>query len=105
MPTIEPRITFTPTPASGPLLRELAQITGKTPARVVREIVDEMASQMPAMIEALRLIQSRPEMARDALQELTTRVHEDMAQRNLDFNKALRKKPGRNPSREAAKPG
>ena len=105
MPTIEPRVTFTPTPASGPLLRELAELTGKTPARVVREILDEMAPQLPAMIEALRLVKSRPEKAVAALQEMAAKAHADLAQQTLDLNRVMRERPGRKPRREAAKPG
>lgn len=105
MPTIEPRITFTPSPSVGPLLRELATLTGKTPARLVREILDEMGPQMPAMIDALRLIQTRPQQGIRALQTMTIEAQHTLSQQSLDLNRAIRKRPGRKPREGAAKTG
>jgi len=95
MSTIEPRISITPSPTTGPLLRELSAASGKPVATIVRELLDEMAPAMPEMIEAFRLVKSRPDKAAAAIQRLGHKLQADLAQGQLELDAAMRRKPGR----------
>lgn len=100
MSTIEPRIYVTPSPSTGPMLRELAKLTGKPLATIVRELLDEMAPVMPEMIEAFRLMQTRPDKAQAALARMAAGLHRDLSQAQLDLDAAMKKKPGRKPGQK-----
>ena len=100
--TIEKRIYITPSPTVGPLLREVSKLTGKPAATIVREMLDEAAPALVAMIEALRVMKRRPEQAQAALARMAAKAQIDLAQAQLDLDAAIRKKPGRKPGK---KPG
>lgn len=100
--TIEKRFYITPSPTTGPLLRELSKLIGKPPSSIVREMLDEAAPMLAAAIEAHRLIKRRPEAAQAALARVANRAQADLAQAQLDLDAAIRKKPGRKPGK---KPG
>lgn len=103
--TIEKRLNITPSPRTGPLLRELARLTGKGPATLVRELLDEAAPALEMAVQAFREIESRPQEAQAAVARLAAKAHHTIAQASLDLDSAMQKKPGRKPRREAAKPG
>jgi hypothetical protein len=103
MATIEPRINVTPSPAMGPMLRELAKLTGKPVATVVRELLDEMAPILPEMLAALRVVKSRPEEAQAAMARVAATAQRDLAQAQIDFSDALKKKPGRKPGKKSGR--
>jgi hypothetical protein len=60
-----------------------------------------MAGQMPAMIEALELIHTRPQQAIRAMQSMVIEAENTLSQTSLDLSRAIKKKPGRKP-REGA---
>jgi hypothetical protein len=99
--TIEKRVNITPSPATGPLLRELAKLTGKPVSTIVRELLDEMSPAMPQMIEAMKIMKTRPDEAQAALARMAAGLHHDLAQAQLDLNEALKKRPGRKPGKKS----
>jgi len=101
MATIEPRVTFTPSPALGPQLRELAGLMGTTPAKLVRSLLDDLAPEMPGMIEALRQAKDHNDQAQASLDRMMQRAQNSIAQTRLD----LKRKPGRRKGRGAANTG
>ena len=102
MATIEKRITFTPTPHVAGLLREVSKLTGQTPAKLVRGLLVEAAPALAMMVEAAKLVKKRPEAAQAAIARFATQAHHDLAQAQLDLDTAIKKKPGRKPTK---KPG
>ena len=105
MSTIEPRISITPSPTTGPLLRELSKVTGKPPATIVRELLDECAPALIMTLEAYRQIQQSPEDLQAAVFRMAANAHQQIAQATLDLDTATKKKPGRKPGGSgAAKP-
>lgn len=97
--TIEKRIMVTPSPMAAPYLLELARLTGKAPARLIRELLDETMPNMGPIIEALKVIKTKPDLLRESVtiasQDAIQRVKE--AQLMLDL--AMEKKPGRKPAK------
>ena len=102
--TIEKRLNITPSPTVGPLVRELAKLTGKGPATIVREILDESAPALQIAVEAFRQIKQRPEAAQAAVLRMAAQAHHDLAQLSLDIAQVQGKKPGRKPAKKATPP-
>lgn len=102
MPTIEKRISITPTTTVAPLLRELSELTGKPAATIVRELLDEAAPALLDTVKALRLVKSRPDQAIAAFQRMAAKAHGELAQLQLDMQAQQGKRPGRKPRK---KPG
>ena len=100
MPTIEKRLSITPSPTSGPLLRELSKLTGKSPATIVRELLDEAAPALKETVDALRMVKSRPDKAIAAFQRMAAQAHSDLAQLQLDISARQGKKPGPKPKKK-----
>lgn len=105
MPTIEPRIYVTPSARTGPLLREYAAVTGKAPSALVRELLDECAPALAAMLEAHKVINERPAAAREAVRRLAADSRATIAQAELDLASAMKRRPGPKPRKGAAKTG
>ena len=105
MSTIEKRLNITPSPRTGPLLRELAKLTGKGPATIVREILDEAAPALQMAVEAFRDLKKRPEAAQAAVLRMAAQAHHTIAQASLDLDTPMRRKPGRKPGKKAATKG
>lgn len=96
----------TPSEQGYRLLKELSKLTGKPPATIVRELLDEAAPALETMIQAFRDIQGTPEQAQAAVMRLAAQAHQTIAQATLDLGND--KKPGRKPGKDkgpgAAKP-
>ena len=103
MATIEKRLSITPSPATGPLLRDLAKLTGKPAATIVRELLDEAAPALKETVEALRIAKKRPQEALAAFERMAARAHGDLAQLQLDIQTQQGKRPGRKPGKKVAK--
>jgi hypothetical protein len=106
--TIEKRIYITPSPIVGPMLRELSELTGKPPATIVRELLDEMAPAIVEAVAAFRLLKKRPDQALAAFERMATKAAGDLAQLQLDIQtqkKPPGRKPGKKSGRGAAKGG
>lgn len=111
MPTIHKRIMITPSPLAGPVLIELAKLTGRPESAWVREMLDEAVPAMTAMVQAFRALkrvkskgqaeQVLSDFAKDIVQEVQ-RVSAEM-QAELPLNQVMTRKPGRKPRKGAAK--
>jgi hypothetical protein len=66
----------------------------------VRELLEEAAPALEAMLEAARLVKSRPEQAQAAIARFANKATADLAQAQLDLDAAIRKKPGRKPGKK-----
>lgn len=103
MPAARPRMHVTPTDHSFRLLAELSKLTGKAPATIVRELLEEAAPALEMTINAYRDIQKRPEEARAAVLRMAAEAQGMVNQALLDLD--IDKKPGRKPGGAgAAKP-
>lgn len=100
MATIQPRVMFTPSETTGPLLDALSEALGKPKAKIVRELLDEAAPALQVSLEALRLIKTRPQAAQAAMSRLAAQGIQQIAQAQLDLDTAIRKKPGRKPGKQ-----
>jgi hypothetical protein len=76
----------TPTKTTYALLQELSALTGKAPATITRELLDEATPALEGAIEAMRMLKERPRHAMAAVDR-------------LDLDKAMQKKPGRKPGK------
>lgn len=88
----------TPSEQGYRLLQELSGLTGKAPATIVRELLDEAAPALETTIEAFRAIRDRPEQAQAAVSRLAAQAHAVIAQATLDLD--TDKKPGRKPGKK-----
>lgn len=80
------------------LLREISKLTGKAPATLVRELLDEAAPALQMMLEAYRDLHTKPEQAQAAVMRMAAQGHALIAQASLDLN--TDKKPGRKPGKK-----
>lgn len=109
MPATTPRMQVTPTRTTYMLLRELSELTGKAPATITRELLDEAIPALETAVEAMRMLKERPGAAMQAVDRMLDGAMAHAAQARLDLDKAMNKKPGRKPGkaqgRGAAKTG
>ncbi len=105
MPAARPRMQVTPSQSSFLLLKELETLTGKPPATIVRELLDEAAPALQLMVTAYRDLRTTPEEAQAAVMRMAAQGHALIAQASLDLD--TNRKPGRKPGkgREAANTG
>lgn len=89
----------TPTEGTYQLLRELSELTGKAPATICRELLDEAAPALQMTLEAFRQIKARPEEAQAAVMRMAAQAHATIAQATLDLGND--KKPGPKPGKKA----
>lgn len=95
MPASRPRMHVTPSEQGYRLLQELSKLTGKAPATIVRDLLDEAAPALETMVQAFRDIQGSTEQAQAAVMRLAAEAHKSIAQATLDLDNS--KKPGRKP--------
>ena len=98
MPAARPRMHVTPSEGTYRLLSELQRLTGKAPATIVRELLDEAAPALEIMLEAYRGLHSTPNEAREAVLRLAAQGHAAITQATLDLD--TNKKPGRKPRKQ-----
>jgi predicted DNA-binding protein len=105
MPAARPRMHVTPSEQVHRLLAEISKVTGKPPATMVRELLDEAIPALEMTLEAFRSIQARPEEAQAAVARMAAKAHAQIAQvtLNLDTNQKPGRKPGGKKGRGAAK--
>ncbi len=95
----------TPSERTHRLLVELQRLTGKPPATITRELLDEAAPALEMMVEAYRDLKTTPEQAQAAVMRMAAEGHRVIAQATLDLD--TNRKPGRKPGnqgQEASKP-
>lgn len=80
------------------LLQELSKLTGKPPATIVRELLDEAAPALETTIEAFRSIKARPHEAQAAVARMAAQAHAVIAQATLDLDNS--QKPGPKPKKK-----
>lgn len=98
MTAARPRMHVTPSEQGYRLLQELSKLTGKAPATIVRELLDEAAPGMEMTIEAFRMLRERPNQSQAAVARLAAQAHAAIAQATLDLD--TDKKPGRKPGKK-----
>lgn len=101
MPAITPRMQVTPTATTYRLLQRISELTGKAPATVTRELLDEAIPALEEMIGALEMLKTRPQQAMRAVDRMLEGAMMGAAQARLDLDKAMQKKPGRKPRKGA----
>jgi hypothetical protein len=99
MATIEKRVLVTPSAKAGPLLSAMSKISGQPKARLIRELLDEAVPVMETMLEAHRLLATKPQAARDAMARLFEQAMTDGTQAVLDLDKAIAARPGPKPGK------
>ncbi len=97
MPAARPRMHVTPSETSYRLLQELERLTGKPPATMVRELLDEAAPALQMMVTAYRDLHAAPEEAQAAVMRMAAQGHALISQASLDLD--TNKKPGRKPGK------
>ena len=100
MPSTTPRMQVTPTATTYALLRRLSELTGKAPATITRELLDEATPALEGAIEAMRMFNERPQHAMQAVDRMLDTAMQGVTQARLDLDKAMRKKPGRKPRKK-----
>lgn len=98
MPAARPRMHVTPSENVHALIRELSRLTGKQPATIVRELLDEAVPALENAVTALRMLQERPQEAMRAVDRMIDGVVQDVTQARLDLDRAMNAKPGRKKS-------
>ena len=105
MPAARPRMHVTPSESTYRLLQEVSRLTGKPPATIVRELLDEAAPALEATVAALTMLKTRPREAQAAINRYAAQAMTQLGQAQLDLDTAMQKKPGRKKGGGAAKPG
>ena len=95
MPASRPRMHVTPSESVHALLAEMQRLTGKPPATIVREFLDEAVPALETAVEALRMLKERPQAAMQAVDRMLDTAMLGAAQARLDLDKAMNAKPGR----------
>jgi hypothetical protein len=85
--TRNPRISFIPSDAAQAVILEMAEVSGKSRASVVAELMTDIAPVIRGQIEAFQKIAARPEEARQYLEELANESIERIGQTVLDLDK------------------
>lgn len=94
MATRNPRIAFAPSDDVAALLRELSQLTGRTMAWHVGDMLTDLVPLYRGQIEAMRTLKDRPELAREFINEKANEAIATIAQVQLDLDEP-KQKPGR----------
>jgi hypothetical protein len=89
------RMQVTPTEGSFLLLKRLEALTGKAPATITRELLDEAAPALQMMVDAYTSLGTTPEEAQAAVMRMAAEGHKAIAQATLDLD--TNQKPGRKP--------
>ena len=91
----------TPTATTYALLRELSALTGKAPATITRELLDEATPALEGAVQAMRMLKERPQHAMQAVDRMLDNAIQGVTQARLDLDRAMNKKPGRKPGKGA----
>jgi hypothetical protein len=86
-PYKNPRIAFVPSDAIHELVGQLSDASGESRAAIVSGLLDEIAPVILGQLEAFRKIASRPEEARQHIQDLANSSTAEIAQAVLDLDK------------------
>lgn len=94
MATRNPRIAFAPSDEVAALLKELSQLSGRTMAWHVQDMLSDLVPVYRAQIDAIRLIANRPEEVREHIRAKANEATATIAQALLDLDEP-KQKPGR----------
>lgn len=90
MSTKNPRIAFVPTDDFLSVISDLADVSGKTKASLVAEILDTATPILRDQLQAYRAIAESPEKAKSVLQEYANKATADIAQAVMEFEEPKR---------------
>lgn len=102
MTTRCPRIQIAPSPDLSVVIQELARLTKQPQSRVIVELLEEALPALQMTVKALQNVKKRPLEVQAMMNDYSSRAINELTQQQIDFNDALKKKPGRKP---AAKKG
>jgi hypothetical protein len=91
-PTKNPRIAFVPSDVVQELVSQMAEASGQSRASIVSELMTDLAPVIRGQIEAFQKIAARPEEARQYITELANDSRAVIAQTELEFDKAKRRR-------------
>lgn len=97
MPAARQRMQVTPSETAHRLLKRIAELSGKGPATITRELLDEAIPAMELTIKALEMVNERPQEAQAAMARFAAISINRLTQAQLDLDKALEGKRGRKP--------
>lgn len=81
------RLLFTPTPETLLLLDELHELTGRSRAGLVSEMLDEVAPAFRQMLTHLKGLRDTPEKARELVMSMASEAHSLITQTAMDFDR------------------
>ena len=85
--TRTPRIAITPSAALRALLEELAEVSGQSLSFVASDMLEDVVPVMRQQLDAFKLINGKPELARKHLQALADSSHGQIDQAVMEFEK------------------
>lgn len=91
------RIQITPSPHTKAILERYREITGKSMASMINELLDESA---PVLLETLEIVErykNKPTMAKDAILEFAQSGHEKITEIEKQIQLEFKAKRGRKP--------
>lgn len=95
MPATGPRMHVTPSPEVVALLKQMYALTGKRPATIVREILDEAEPVLRSSVEALVKVKENPRVAGRVLAKLAAEYGQVIDDTRAQLNLELKRRPGR----------
>ena len=93
-PTKNPRIAFVPSDVVHALVRRVSDMSGKSRASIVAEILDDVAPVLQGQLDAMEKIAGKPEEARALVAAYANEAIATIAQAQLDLDEP-KQKPGR----------
>jgi hypothetical protein len=95
MPAARPRYQVTPTETTSRLLERLSKLTGKAPATLVRELLDEATPALQMTLDAFDQLAQRPQEMEAVVFRMAQQAQGVIVQQVLSLD--TDRKPGRKP--------
>lgn len=89
MPTTRRRINLTPSDTVWQLVDEVHELTGTPKAAIISEILDEVVPVFLTQIQALRILQERPQEAKRLIQNFANESIGKLAHQQLLLDEAF----------------
>lgn len=92
MPTQKPRLAITLTPETREALERLTQVSGIASSQFVSQMLHDAIPMIDAMTRSFEAAKKSPHRAAEIMQELLTEAQVEVAQHQLAFDAAAKKK-------------
>lgn len=83
------RLLFTPSPETRALIDQLHELTGRSRASMVAEMLDTVAPVFFDQVRILKELQDSPEKARELVTQYVNAGHAQITQASIDFDRAI----------------